>query len=265
MTSSRDFFNLAKACIENEEIAKAKDLIEQAIALGPTSVDILYIAVGKLRYAELYSSARKEIENYQRLTGLKQIHEITYEDIVELERKNAMVDDVPVFDLAAGPLRFVRVRDNGYFSSLVPVWEAVKEIEVSEEGIIITQSKIKYRYAWNEITRASIAVRIVEKGHGYKGSQKVFTLDASEGKRFQFDLSSSLPDFEEALLIRTILNKYLDVEFIDERKPGFKAAKDNPIRYLTLRRWIRDLIVGGGIILILYLYSYVLIFVQNQN
>jgi hypothetical protein len=264
MASSRDFFNQAEACIENEEIAKAKGLIEQAIALVPTSVDILYIAVHTLKYAELYSSARKEVENYQRLTGMKLPLEYPYyEGIVELERKNAMMDDVPVFDLAAGPLRFVRVRDNGYFSSLVPVWKPVEEIEVSEEGIIVTESKIKYRYAWNEITRASIAVRIVEKDRwGYKGSQKICTLDAPGGKRFQFDLSSTLPDFEEALLIRTILNKYLDVEFIDERKPGFKAAKDNPIRYLTLKRWIRDLIAGGGLILIVYLYAYML---SNKN
>jgi hypothetical protein len=263
MSSSRDFFNQAEACIENEEIAKAKDLIEQAIALGPTDDDILYRAVNWLIYAELYSSARRAVEHYRERTGQKLAFDLTYEEIVQLEQANLIVDDVPVFDLAAGPLRFVRLSDQqrGSLTSYVTTSMPVEEIEVSEEGITITQSRIKHHYAWNEITRASIVARIIFKGMGYvggKASQKICTLEAPESKRFQFDVSPTYPDFREALLLRTILNKYLNMEFIDERKPDFKAAKDDPIRNLKRNYWIRELIIAKGMFLFLYLYLHVL-------
>jgi hypothetical protein len=88
--SSRDLFNLAEACIENEDIAKAKNLIKQAIVLNPANEDVVSQAVDKLLAAQLFSSARKAVESYQRLTGLKLPLEYTYEDIVEHERQNAV-------------------------------------------------------------------------------------------------------------------------------------------------------------------------------
>ncbi|WP_197272840.1 hypothetical protein [Nitrosospira briensis] len=89
--------------------------------------------------------------------------DFTYENIVQWEQANLMVDDVPVFDLATRPLRFVGLPNTqrgslfSYFTISVPV----EEIEVSEQGLAITQSKIKYAYKWNEITRASIVARII--------------------------------------------------------------------------------------------------------
>lgn len=215
MSSSRDFFNQAEACIENEELEKAKNLIEQAIALGPTDEYIVYRAAEWFMYAELYSSARRAIERYQKRMGRKLPYDSTYEKIVQREQANLMVDDVPVFDLTARPLRFVRLSDQqrGSLFSFVTTSSPVEEIEVSEEGITINQSRIKHRYAWNEITRASIVARVIFKGMGYvggKASQKICTLEAPESKRFQFDVSPTYPDFREALLLRTILNKYLD-------------------------------------------------------
>jgi len=57
-----------------------------------------------------------------------------------------MVDDVPIFDLAAGPLRFVRLLDlqRGSLFSYVTTSTPVEEIEISEQGITITQSRIKH-------------------------------------------------------------------------------------------------------------------------
>jgi hypothetical protein len=260
MTSSRDFFNQAEACIENEEIAKAKGLIEQALALGPTDEYIVYRAAEWFMYAELYTSARRALERYRKRMGKKLPDDSTYEKIVQREQANLMVDDVPVFDLAAGPLRFVRLSDlqRGSLSSYVTTSTPVEEIEVSEQGITITQSRIKHSYAWNEINRASMVARIIFKGMGYiggKSSQKICTLEAPEGKQFQFDISSTFPDFRETVLILAILRKYLDVEFINERKPGFKAGKDDPIRNLKRGEHIRTGMVWGGIVLlILYLY-----------
>ena len=93
---------------------------------------------------------------------------------------------------------------------------------------------------------------------GGKSSQKICTLEASEGKRFQFDISSTFPDFRETVLISAILRRYLDVKFIDERKPGYKVAKNDPIRNLKRNYWIRELLVAGGIVLFLYLYLHLL-------
>jgi hypothetical protein len=51
------------------------------------------------------------------------------------------------------------------------------------------------------------------------------------------------------------LARYLDVEFIDERKPGFKAAKNDPIRNLKQSDRIRmGLIVGAMALYILFIY-----------
>lgn len=258
MSSSRDFFNQAEACIENEEIAKAKDLIGRAIALGPTNAEIISRAVVLLVYMELYSSARKIYEDYRERTGLE-LPDYTYARVIQWEQENRMVDDVPVFDLATGPLQFVRLSDmQRGDSTLVKTNLPVGELEVSEQGIGIVQSGIRYRYQWKEITQASIVTRMIPKGmrsDKSNYSQKICTLEAPEGKRFQFDVSSTYPDFGGALLLRAILEKYLDMEFIDERRPGFKAAKDDPIRNLKRGEHIRTGMVWGGIALFaLYLY-----------
>ena len=52
------------------------------------------------------------------------------------------------------------------------------------------------------------------------------------GKRLQFDVSATYADFKGALLLRTILGRYLDVERIDAWRPDFKPAKAYPIRNL---------------------------------
>jgi len=56
------------------------------------------------------------------------------------------------------------------------------------------------------------------------------------------------------LLLRAILEKYLDMEFIDERKPGFKAGKNDPI--LNLKRGGRNrmlMFIGGVILFLIFL------------
>lgn len=259
--SSRDFFNLAKACIENEDMGQAKSLIEQAIALGPANEEIISRAVVQLVYAELYSSAKKVYEDYRKRTGLE-LPDYTYAEVVQWEQENMAVDDVPVFDLTTGPLQFIRLSDMqrgniliyGHVATDMPV----EKIEVSEPEIGIIQSGIKYRYKWEEITRASIVARMIPKGMRSSTpnySQKICTLEAP-GRLFQFDVSSTYPDFGGALLLRTILDKYLDLEFIDERKPGFKAAKDDPIRNLNRADRNRKLMVVGGIILLLLILHF---------
>ncbi|MEO6825274.1 MAG: hypothetical protein ABI167_11250 [Nitrosospira sp.] len=147
--------------------------------------------------------------------------------------------------------------ERGTLFSYVTTSTPVEFIEVSEQGLTITQSKIKYVYKWNEITRASIVARTIFKGLGIAGtdaSQKICTLEVP-GKLFQFDVSSTRPDFMEALLFRTILTRYLNVEFIDERKPGFKVAKNDPIRNLKWGDRIRQGLIVGAIILFI-LFSY---------
>ncbi|SCX60252.1 tetratricopeptide repeat protein [Nitrosospira sp. Nsp1] len=255
----RDLFNLADVCIDNDDIDKAKGLIEQAIALEPTNEAVLMRAVGRLVYAELYSSAREVFESFRDQARLEYLLGFTYEDIVQQERANLMVDDVPIFDLAMGPIRFKRLSgaERGNFVNYVTTSTPVEAIEISEEGLAFTQSGTQCAFRWDEITRASIVVRTIFKGLGVAGSnssQKIFSIEAS-GRLFQFDVSSTYPDFREALLLRTLLSRYLDVEVIDERKPGFKATKDDPVRNLKrgdrIRQW---LIVSAIALLILFSY-----------
>jgi hypothetical protein len=257
MPSSRDFFNQAEACIDNEDTGQAKDLIGRAMALGPTNEEIISRAVVLLVYMELYSSARKVYKDYRERTGLE-LSSYTYARIIQWEQENKVVDDVPVFNLAAGPLRFVRLSEmQRGGSTLVKTNLTVGELEVSEQGISIVQSGIKYKYKWKEIARASIVIRMIPKGMRSSTpnySQKIYTLEAPEGKRFQFDVSSTYPDFGGALLLRAILEKYLDMEFIDERKPGFKAGKNDPI--LNLKRGGRNrmlMFIGGVILFLIFL------------
>jgi hypothetical protein len=255
--SSRDLFNLARTCIDNEDMGQTKGLIHQVIALGPTNEEIISSAVGQLAYAGLYSSARKVYEDYRERTGLE-LHRYTYAQVIQWEQENRVTGDVPVFDLETGLLRFVRLSDmQRGDATLVKTGLPVEELEVSEQGIGIVQSGIRYRYQWKEITRASIVTKMIPKGMRSDKpnySQKICTLEAPEGKWFQFDVSSTHPDFGGALLLRAILEKYLDMEFIDERKPGFKAAKDDLIR--NLKRGDRNrmlMIIVGFILLLIFL------------
>lgn len=255
----RDLFNLADVCIENEELDKAKDLIVQALALAPTDNATNAYAVNRLIYAELYSSAKRTFETYRKHTGLEVPLDLTYEDIVQREQANLMVNDVPVFDLAKGSIRFNRLSDleRGSLFSYVTTSTPVEFIEVSEQGLAITQSKVKHAYKWDEIIRVSIVARIIHKGMGVTGgnsTQKICTLEMP-GKRFQFDVSPTNPDFRAARLLRTILTRYLNMEIIDERKPGFKAAKDDPIRNLKWGDRIRQGLIVGAILLFI-LFSY---------
>ena len=203
------------------------------------------------------SSARKVSEDHQEQTGWNLSQDSLYADITQKEKDNLMVDHVPVFDLVKGPLRFKRLldpeRDN--YASYVRTSTPVEFIEASEQGLAITQSRIKYEFKWDEITRASIVARMISKGfhRSLFCSQKICTLEAP-GRLFQFDVSSIYPDFRGVVLLRAILTKYLNMEFIDERKPGFKAAKDDPIRNLKLGNLARiAMIIGGFILFILFL------------
>lgn len=169
-----------------------------------------------------------------------------------------MVDDIPVFDLALGSIRFKRMSDleRGSLFSYVSTPTPVEEIEVSEQGLNITQSKVKSVYKWDEITRASIVTRTIFKGIGVVGRdepQKIITLEAP-GKQFQFDISPTFPDLKGTTLLRTILTRYLTIEEIDERVPGFKPRKDDPIRNLNQgenrRIWM---VVGAFLLFVIYL------------
>jgi hypothetical protein len=251
-TSGRDLLDLADKCIENEDLGNARELIAMAIAQAPENGGVVFRAADLLNYAERYTSARKVLENHQEQFGWNLSRDSNYIDIVQKEKDNLMVDDVPVFDLAQGSLRFKRLSDleRGSLYSYVTTSTPVELIEASEQGLAITQSRIKYEFKWDEITRASIVARMI--GKGFRGgqfcSQKICTLEAP-GRLFQFDVSSTNPDFRGVVLLRAILAKYLDMEFIDERKPGFKAAKNDPIRNLKHGHLIRIASIVGGIIL----------------
>lgn len=254
-TSGRDLLDLADECIEKEDFVNASELIAMAVAQVP---NVVSRAAGLLGYAELYSSARKILENHQEQFGWNLSRDTYYEDIVQIEKENLMVDDVPVFDLAQGPLRFKRLssaeRENLF--SYVPTSTPVELIEASEQGLAITQSRIKYEIRWDEITRASIVARMIYKGPRAMlyASQKVCTLEAP-GRLFQFDVSSTYPDFRAVVLLRAVLTRYLNMEFIDERKPGFRAAKDDPIRNVKRGDIARiAMIIGGFILFFVFLY-----------
>jgi hypothetical protein len=255
----KDLLSLAAQYLKSDDKRReAKELLDEAILLAPTDKRVVSKAISILLYGELYSSARKAYENYQMLTGLKPTLSSTYEDIVQWEQENLMVDDIPVFDLALGSIRFKRMSDleRGSLFSYVTTSTPVEEIEVSEQGLNITQSKVKSAYKWDEITRASIVARTIFKGIGVAGSdelQKIITLEAP-GKRFQFDISPTFPDLKGTVLLRTILTRYLTIEEIDERSPGFKPRNDDPIRNLNQdenrRIWM---LVGIFLLFVVYL------------
>lgn len=257
-TSGRDLLDMVRECIDDEDLGNAKDLIGQAVAQAPENIDVVSGAVNLLLYAELYSSARRAAENYHAHTGkaLPPYSIPSIEEISQFEQKNRVVDDVPVFDLAAGPIRFKKQPNLEHESlfSLITNYQPIEFIEASEHRLAITQTGIKYEFKWDEIIRASIVARIISKGP--RGSifcsQKICTLEAP-GRLFQFDVSSTYPDFRAVVLLRAILARYLDVEFIDERKPGFKVAKDDPIRNLKREYLIWIGMITGGFILFLLL------------
>lgn len=235
-TPGRDLLEHATWFLEDEDISLARARIQQAIALEPENKDVVPPAIGQLLYLELYSSARRAAENYVARTGLSIFPGFGCEDIVQMEKDNRVVDDVPVFDLAAGPIQFKRLSDEEL--DLAPTYirnyKPVEFIEATEQGLNITQSGIKHAVKWKEFTRASIVHRLAVRDPGVSkrpAAQKICTLEAP-GKRFQFDVSAIYSDFKGALLLRTILDRYLDVERIDAWKPNFKAAKDYPIRNL---------------------------------
>ncbi|PTR05344.1 hypothetical protein C8R32_1238 [Nitrosospira sp. Nsp5] len=252
-TSGRDLLDMAGECMDRDDLGNARELIAMAIAQAPANGNIVFDASGLFRYAELYSSARKVIEDFHERTGLKLYMSVDREEIIQWEQANQMIDDVPVFDLAEGPLQFKRLSDleRGSFSSYVTTSTPVEFIEASEQGLAITQSRTKYEFKWDEIARASIVTRTIYKGVGLSSThypQKICTLEAP-GRLFQFDVSSTYPDFRGVVLLRAILTRYLNMEFIDERKPGFKVAKDDPIRNLKREHLIRMGLIAGGIIL----------------
>lgn len=255
----KDLLRLAAQYLENDDKRReGKELLDEVISLAPIDKRVVSNAISIFLQGELYSSARKAYENYQTLTGLKLSPSSIYENIVQWEQENLMVDDIPVFDLTLGSIRFKRLSDleRGSISSYVMTSTPVEEIEVSEQGLNITQSKVKSAYKWDEITRASIVIRTIHKGLGYTGgsySQKICTLDAT-GKRFQFDVSSTFPDLKGTTLLRAILTHYLTIELIDERASEFKPRKDDPIRNLkqgeNRRIWM---LVGTFFLIVLYL------------
>src|SRR6185437_91072 len=257
--SGRDLFDMAHQCIEGEDLINAKKLIERSVMQAPMNKYVIARAVMEYGYAELYSSALPVFENFSDKEVLLPLLDYryegafvprliyTHEEIVQDEKDNLMVRDVPVFDLKQGPIRFKRLsgteRVPVSYGTTTPT--PVDLIEVSEHGLAITRCKIKYAYRWNEITRASIVSRMIFRrvyGNRFYASQKICTLEAP-GKLFQFDVSSSFPDFRGALLLRCILAQYVDLEIIDERKPGFKLAKNDPIRNLRrsdrIKQWLK--------------------------
>lgn len=236
-TRGRMLLEHANRFLEDEDISLARARIQEAIALEPENKDVVPPAIGQLLYLELYSSARRAAENYVARTGLSISPGLDCEDIAQMEKDNLVVDDVPVFDLAAGPIQFKRLSNEelDIAPSYIRSYRPVEFIEATEQGLNITQSGIKHAVKWKEITRASIVHRLVVNKYPEISdrpiAQKICTLEAP-GKRFQFDVSSIAADFKGALLLRSILDRYLDVERIDAWKPNFKAAKDYPIRNL---------------------------------
>lgn len=218
-----DLLNLAVQYVKSDKREEAKRLLDEAISLSPTDKWVVSDAISIILYGELYSSARKYYENYQALTGKEVMANLSYERVIQWEQENLMLDDIPVFDLAQGPIRFKRMSDaeRGSLFSYVTTSTPIEEIEVSEQGLNITQSKVKSVYKWDEITRTSIVARTIFKGLGVTGRdelQKIITLEAP-GKRFQFDISPTFPDLKGTMLLRTILTRYLTIEEIDERAP----------------------------------------------
>jgi hypothetical protein len=89
----------------------------------------------------------------------------------------------------------------GDWSSFFPV----KEIQLSQDGIVLKRGNHEYRFAWSDIQDASITTR-----RGYKGSPFsepfIRTLHRKTAEQtFNIDVSANYPDFKyNALLLKEL-------------------------------------------------------------
>ncbi len=214
--SSRDLLHSAETCVNNGEIDKAQSLIEQAISIKPIEKSIFADAVNILLDAALYNCARNLFEIYQKETGMKLVTDFTYEEILHMEEESCSVK------VTEKPILFRRMslRERGHFSNIFAL-RPVKEIEISGTGFSITQGGKISKFAWTEVSSAHIVMKDRYKSYGTgtaaKFIQKIFILNVSS-KTFKFDVSANFPDFKNNDQLLNLLQKYLHVEVVDERK-----------------------------------------------
>jgi hypothetical protein len=112
------------------------------------------------------------------------------------------------------------ILERGHFSNLFFFWP-VKEIELSNKYISITQGSKKYTFRWQDVHYAEIVIKNAYKSYGAgtaaKFKQKTFILQTQK-KTFQFDVSNNFPDFKNSSQLVAELSKKLDIQEVDLRK-----------------------------------------------
>ncbi|NOT13806.1 MAG: hypothetical protein HOP23_18615 [Methylococcaceae bacterium] len=112
------------------------------------------------------------------------------------------------------------MRERGHFSNIFSL-RPIKEIEVSDTGLTVTQCGKKYKFDWPEVNSACIVMKDRYKSYGTgtaaKFIQKTFIIKMPD-KTFMFDVSTNFPDFKNNDQLLRLLGEYLQIEVIDKRK-----------------------------------------------
>lgn len=214
---ARELLKSADILMGHDDIDKAKHLIEQAISLRPIKYSVFADAVNILLNRELYSDAKNIFEIYQKETGKNLRADFTYDDISKME-KNSILGADGIGE--SFQFRRLSLKERGHFSNLFSL-RPIKEIEISNNGISLTQCRTKQTFNWNEITKAYIIKRYRFKSYGRAAGayivQKIFFINVSN-KIFKFDVSTNFPDFKYNAQLVRLLMKYLRVEIVDKMK-----------------------------------------------
>ncbi len=214
--NARDLLHSAETCVNNGELDQAQSLIKQAISVKPIEKSIFADAVNILLDANLYSSAKSLFEIYRKETGMNLVSDYSYDEIIEMEQDSRLIVS------ADKPVRFRRmsIRERGHFSNIFTLWP-VKEIEISDANLSISQGRKIYKFDWNQVSSARIVIKDKYKSYGTgtaaKFTQKTFILIVAN-KEFKFDVSTNFPDFKNNDQLLNLLMKHLQVEIIDTRK-----------------------------------------------
>jgi len=217
---SQELLRIAEVCISEGKYDEASSLVDEAISLAPSEQMPYSDAVNILLDGNLYGHAKELFVRYRKETGKDLVSDFSYDEISQMERESMQ-------SFAHRPINFKRMsmRERGHFSNLFSFWP-VKEIDLSDEYISITRGCKKYTFKWQDVRYAKIIVKDAHKSYGTgtaaKFTQKTFVIQTQE-RSFQFDVSSSFPDFKNSNQLLAELSKRLDVHEIDLRKDASKV------------------------------------------
>ena len=190
---------------------KATELLLGLLERNPKDEKLVATAINMLLSLLRYKEALIAYDEFHSLTGRSPRTDISREEIASLVSEQDKAGRGREKDITFARLTFWK---RGHFSNL-PNLLPVRKITFTDRQLIVQKGFSTYQYPYADVSASVRTLKSKYKsygaGTGGRYTQRIMELRTKD-KVFQFDVSSSFPDFERSLALEKEIEARIGIE-----------------------------------------------------